>query len=79
MTDVIDHDQYFMGIAIAVRRRANCLGNRVGAILVLNQRVIATGYNGTPEGMKNCLEGGCHRCANRSSYWPAVENLIQML
>jgi dCMP deaminase len=61
------HD-YFMNIAMSVRRRANCLGNRVGAIIVLDGRIISTGYNGTPHGMKNCLDGGCHRCANRAAY-----------
>lgn len=63
-----DWDDYYMGIAMAVRRRANCLGNRVGAILVLNSRVIATGYNGTPSGMPNCEDGGCERCNNRHLY-----------
>lgn len=60
--------EYFMGIAMAVRRRANCIGNRVGAIIVLDRRIVATGYNGTPENMENCLDGGCHRCANRAKY-----------
>lgn len=57
-------DDYFMGIALAVRRKANCTGNRVAAVVVKNKRVIATGYNGTPEGMTNCIDGGCLRCKN---------------
>jgi len=61
-------EDYFMGIAMAVRRRANCHGNRVGAIVVLDGRIISTGYNGTPTRMPNCLDGGCHRCANRADY-----------
>jgi dCMP deaminase len=61
------HD-YFMGIALAVRRRADCVGNKVGAIIVKDRRIISTGYNGTPENMPNCSEGGCHRCANRDRY-----------
>ena len=60
--------QYFMGIAIAVRERADCTGNRVGAIVVVDRRIVSTGYNGTPENMPNCSEGGCHRCANRDQY-----------
>jgi dCMP deaminase len=64
----VSPEDYFMGIALAVRRRANCLGNRVGAIIVLDGRIISTGYNGTPAKMPNCLEGGCHRCANRDQY-----------
>ena len=59
-----DWDSYYMGIAFAVREKANCTGNRVGAIIVKNNRVISTGYNGVPEGMPNCLEGGCLRCSN---------------
>jgi dCMP deaminase len=61
-------DEYYMGIAMAVRKRANCTGNRVGAIIVHNARVIATGYNGTPQGVKNCEDGGCDRCFNRDKY-----------
>jgi dCMP deaminase len=61
------HD-YYMGIAMAVRRRANCLRSRVGAILVLDDRIITTGYNGTPENMPNCDEGGCKRCSDPESY-----------
>lgn len=65
-------DDYFMGIALAVRRRANCHGNRVGAIVVLDGRIISTGYNGTPQGFPNCLDGGCHRCAHRDDYPPGT-------
>lgn len=61
-------NEYYMGIAMAVRSRANCLGNKVGALIVVGDRVVSTGYNGTPSGMTNCLEGGCDRCANRGKY-----------
>lgn len=66
-----DTDTYFMGIAFAVREKANCKGNRVGAVLVMENRVISTGYNGVPEGMKNCLEGGCFRCLNSNEQFPS--------
>ncbi len=59
-----DTDTYYMGIAFAVREKANCTGNRVGAVIVKENRVISTGYNGVPEGMPNCLDGGCLRCRN---------------
>lgn len=59
-----DFDEYFMGLALAVRARANCLGSRVGAVIVKGHRVLATGYNGTPSKMQNCLDGGCERCAH---------------
>jgi dCMP deaminase len=63
----IDH-QYFMGIAMAVRRRANCRGNRVGSVAVIGGRIISTGYNGTPHHMTNCIDGGCRRCLHREKY-----------
>lgn len=46
--------------------RSNCMKRRVGAVLVSNKRVISTGYNGTPRGMRNCNEGGCPRCNSTS-------------
>ncbi len=63
-----DWDQYYMRIAMAVRSRADCVGNRVGAVLVLDDRIISTGYNGTPANMANCTDGGCERCRNREKY-----------
>ena len=61
-------DSYFMGIAMAVRARANCTGRRVGAVIVRDRRILSTGYNGTPSGMTNCEDGGCHRCAHPLAY-----------
>jgi dCMP deaminase len=61
-------DDYYMGIAFAVRERANCVGFKVGAVLVQSDRVISTGYNGTPAGIRNCDEGGCERCNNAEKF-----------
>lgn len=61
-------DPYFMNIAMAVRKRANCLGNRVGAVITLDNRIVSTGYNGTPSGMPDCTDGGCLRCNNRGDF-----------
>ncbi|KAI0001704.1 cytidine deaminase-like protein [Russula vinacea] len=55
-------DSYFMTLASLASMRSNCMKRRVGAILVQNKRIVATGYNGTPLGLKNCNEGGCTRC-----------------
>ena len=60
----IENDRYYMGIAATVQRGANCLGTHVGAVLVVEDRVISTGYNGTPSGFANCDAGGCVRCAD---------------
>lgn len=45
--------------------RSNCLSRHIGAVIVKDNRQIATGYNGTPSGIKNCFEGGCPRCTAR--------------
>ena len=44
-----------------VSKRATCLRRKVGAVLVKNKRILATGYNGAPSGIKHCLEIGCMR------------------
>ena len=58
-------DEYFLKLAKVVRERSNCLRGSVGAVLIKDKRIIATGYNGTPKGIKNCYEGGCERCLKR--------------
>ena len=65
-----DRDEYFMLLAVATRERAECLGRHVGAVLVREGRIIATGYNGTPRGFARCnaQERGCHRCADKDRY-----------
>jgi len=55
-------DDYFMNIAKVVSQRSNCIKRHVAAIIVKDKRIISTGYNGTPRGIKNCNEGGCPRC-----------------
>jgi len=57
-------DEYYLGIAEAVAARASCSRRRVGAVIVVENAIIATGYNGTPVGVRNCDEGGCPRCAS---------------
>ena len=54
-------DEYFMGIAQEVSRRSTCLRRHVGAVLVVDRRILATGYNGAPSGLPHCREAGCLR------------------
>ncbi|KAF2457462.1 cytidine deaminase-like protein [Lineolata rhizophorae] len=60
-------DQYFMQLASLAASRSNCMKRRVGAVLVRDRRVVSTGYNGTPRGIRNCNAGGCPRCNGVSS------------
>jgi len=69
-------DTYFMTLASLASRRSNCMKRRVGAILVRDKRIVATGYNGTPRHVRNCNEGGCQRC---NSGGPSGEGLDECL
>lgn len=53
--------EYFMEIARLVARRSTCLRRQVGAVVVKDKNILATGYNGTPTGMRHCAETGCLR------------------
>jgi len=52
----------FMSVAIEMSKASSCYTRQVGAVIVSNGFIVATGYNGTPKGMKNCNDGGCVRC-----------------
>ncbi|KAG1795742.1 dCMP deaminase [Suillus plorans] len=68
-------DTYFMTLADLASQRSNCMKRRVGAILVRENRIVSTGYNGTPRGVKNCNDGrGCGHC-NRTSATNGTECL----
>jgi dCMP deaminase len=69
-------DDYFMNIARVVAMRSNCVKRKVAAVITLDRRIISTGYNGTPRGVRNCNEGGCPRC---NSFAPGGENLGECL
>ncbi|MBR5708711.1 MAG: cytidine/deoxycytidylate deaminase family protein, partial [Oscillospiraceae bacterium] len=57
-----DKTNYYLDIADAVRSRSTCLRRQYGAIIVKNDEIVATGYNGAPRGRKNCSElGRCTR------------------
>lgn len=61
MPDRLSSDAYFMEIAYVVAKRSTCLRRQVGAVLVKDKHILATGYNGAPKGLKHCSETGCLR------------------
>ncbi len=61
MSERPDWNQYFMQIAVVVATRSTCSRRQVGALLVLQKRILATGYNGTPSGLSHCADVGCLR------------------
>ncbi len=54
-------DHYFIDITHLVATRSTCLRRQVGALLVKDRNILATGYNGTPSGIRHCEETGCLR------------------
>ena len=54
-------DEYFMDTTKHIASRSTCLRRQVGALLVRDKRILATGYNGAPSGVKHCNEVGCLR------------------
>ena len=54
-------DEYFMEMAEIVKTRSTCLRRQVGAVVVKDKRILASGYNGAPTGLKHCEETGCLR------------------
>lgn len=71
-----DWDVYFMEIAKVVAARSNCSRRHVAAVIVKDKRIISTGYNGTPRGIKNCNEGGCPRCNSHAPSGTGLEECI---
>ena len=69
-------DEYYLGIARAVAVRSNCIRRQVGAVIVVDNAIIATGYNGTPVGVRNCCDGGCPRCASEAPSGAAYDSCI---
>lgn len=59
-----DRDLYFMEVAHVIRKRSTCTRGSVGAVAVMDRRIIATGYNGSPPGAPHCTELGCLVSAN---------------
>ncbi len=56
-------DEYFMNMALLTAERSTCLRRQIGAVIVQDRHIVATGYNGAPQGLAHCdeLEGGCLR------------------
>lgn len=58
----IPKSEYYLGIAQAVGKRSTCIRRQYGAVIVKNDEIISTGYNGSPRGEENCCDtGSCWR------------------
>lgn len=54
-------DEYFMEMAEVAEKRSTCMRRKVGAVIVRDKRIMATGYNGVPTGIGHCSDRGCLR------------------
>ena len=69
--DRTSKENYYLGIADAVQERSTCMRRKYGAIIVRNDEIISTGYNGAPRGRKNCNDLGY--CAREALKIPSGE------
>jgi len=58
----LNKDEYFLGIAEAVAKRSTCIRRQYGAVIVKDDVIVSTGYNGSPRNVDNCCDvGNCWR------------------
>jgi dCMP deaminase len=71
--------QYFLTITRNVAERSTCTRAKVGAVIVRDKNILATGYNGAPAGMPHCLDVGCLVYASRTPSGEVEENCFRTI
>lgn len=79
MTERLSWDQYFMTITRQVAERSTCNRAKVGAVIVRDKNIIATGYNGSPAGMPHCTEVGCLIYESKNPNGETEENCFRTI
>lgn len=70
-------DDYYLGIAEAVAKRSTCIRRQYGAVIVKNDEIISTGYNGAPRNMDNCINlQYCYRETNNIPHGKEYESCV---
>jgi len=73
----IGKQAYYLSIAAEVAKRSTCLRRQYGAVIVKNDEIIATGYNGAPRGDENCCDvGSCWRDRNNIPHGEQYEKCV---
>lgn len=75
----LDWDQYFMQICRVVAQRSTCNRAAVGAVIVRDRTILATGYNGSPAGMPHCTDAGCLIYTSRTPDGEEEENCFRTI
>lgn len=68
MNKRITKEEYYLGVALAISKRSTCLKRHYGCVIVKNNEIIATGYNGSPRGEENCCDRGTCKRAGAQRY-----------
>ena len=79
MSDRLTWDQYFMTITQQVAERSTCNRAKVGAVIVRDRNILATGYNGAPVGMPHCTEAGCLIYESKTPYGEVEQNCFRTI
>jgi dCMP deaminase len=79
MTDRPSWHQYFMTITQQVAERSTCKRAKVGAVIVRDRNIVATGYNGSPAGLPHCTEAGCLIYSSRTPAGELEENCFRTI
>ena len=79
MSDRLTWDQYFMTITQQVAERSTCTRAKVGAIIVRDKNILATGYNGAPAGMPHCTDVGCLIYQSKTPNGETEENCFRTI
>lgn len=75
----LEWDRYFLKICRVVAERSTCNRARVGAVIVRNRMILATGYNGSPSGHPHCTDVGCLVVTSQNSDGETEENCIRTI
>lgn len=77
MNERISKDEYYLSIAATVAKRSTCLRRQYGAVIIQNDEIISTGYNGAARGEPNCCDTGeCWREANNIPHGEQYEKCV---
>src|SRR5262244_2717161 len=79
MTQRLSWDQYFLTITRDVAERSTCNRAKVGAVIVRDKNILATGYNGSPAGLPHCTEVGCLIYESRTPGGEIEENCFRTI
>lgn len=75
----LEWDRYFLKICRVVAERSTCTRARVGAVIVRDRMILATGYNGSPAGHPHCTEAGCLVVTSQTPEGQTEENCIRTI